>query len=162
MRLLLDHRAVLNRQVRAVGAVLCVHCMLVASTQSSRRWEGCIQLLATSCCPWLVSTPLQDKAGWSALMLACRGQPAATRLLLERGAAADLQNSLGYSAAHLAADFGATRQLRMLLASGASMDVTNRRVFAALCRWRGCFGGCVDSSLSLCSERCRHSHGFNA
>ena len=68
----------------------------------------------------------QDKAGWSSLMLACRGQPAATRLLLERGAATDIQNSHGYSACHLAADFGAARQLRMLLASGASSDVRTR------------------------------------
>jgi hypothetical protein len=68
----------------------------------------------------------QDKAGWTALHLACRGQPTATRLLLERGAAADLQTSLGYSAAMLAADFGAPRQLTLLLAAGASTDVTNR------------------------------------
>lgn len=59
-------------------------------------------------------------------MLACRGQPAATRLLLERGAALDLQNSLGYGALQLSAEFGAARQLRLLLAAGASMDVTTR------------------------------------
>ena len=85
-------------------------------------------------------------------MLACRGQPAATRLLLERGAAADLQNSLGYSAAHLAADFGAVRQLRMLLASGASMDVTNRRVLAMLWRLRAtscCLRACLEVSRSV-------------
>lgn len=54
-------------------------------------------------------------------MLACRGQPAATRLLLERGAALDLQKSLGYGALQLSAEFGAARQLRLLLAAGASM-----------------------------------------
>lgn len=76
-----------------------------------------------ACLLWTV----QDNSGWSALLLACRGQPAATRLLLERGAATDLQSSHGNSALMLAADFGAVRQLRMLLACGAALDSTNRR-----------------------------------
>ena len=60
-------------------------------------------------------------------MYACRGrQQAATRLLLERGAALDLQACNGASALMLAAEFGTEQQLRMLLACGASADVADR------------------------------------
>jgi len=104
---------------------------------------------------------LQDKNGWTLLMLACQmGYTRVAKLFLDRGADVGLKNKVGESALTRAIVAGSTEAVKMLLQAGADVGILTKDGWSSL--MFACQNGDTDTVKELLNRGVDVNHQTKA